>query len=207
MIFNYQPEAPLTERLRFLTQVLEALDGSEQRVNLRIAPRQEFDLTLLVENAARQRIENIIFGQHAEPFDIPIWSEPVYLTAAAAGAATNVSAFTTYADFRDGGSAIIMEDEDTYDVLDEIDISVPGTISFTTGLSRAYRVGATVFPLRPALIQGRVTNSRYAKNLTKYDMTFAMTDNDVDLSDITAFSQLAGKPDSGRSQCDLGLPQ
>lgn len=194
MLFNYQPEAPLTERLRFLTDIFVSKDGSEQRVNLRVAPRQEFSFILLVESAARQRIENILFGVQDQPFDIPIWSEPIYLEAAASTSATSISATIAFADFRDGGQAIIMSDENTFDVLDEIDISVPGTISFTTGLTHDYPVGTPVMPLRPALIVGSPKVSRWPVNLTKYEINFALTDNTVDLSDISAFSTLSSKP-------------
>lgn len=55
--FNLIPDVPVTERWNFLTDIITAYDGSEQRVSLRRYPRidQEFDVEIINERQRREQ--------------------------------------------------------------------------------------------------------------------------------------------------------
>lgn len=194
MLFPFQPEIPLVERLDFLSDVSVAKDGTEQRINLRLAPRQSFEVTLLVENAERARIENLLFGRQTDPWDLPLWAEPMFVTTAIAPGATSFDVqLHEYTDFRAGNSVVIWNNESDCEVLEDCTLA-SDTLTTITEVVGTYPVGTQVFVLRPCLIVGQITPRRYAVNLTSYNMVFSVTDNITDLEDVSAYPEFEGKP-------------
>lgn len=205
-LFPFQPESPINETLRFLTNTFDHLDGSEQRVNLRKAPRQEFELRFMVEDDVRQKFENILFGTLAAEFDLPVWGEPLMLIEDASATDTSVTVYdpaslpsdlgytTAYNDFRSGFKAFVWQDENTYELVSDLDLSTPGEISFMAGLANSYDVGTKVYPVRPAIIKGSPKVVRHAVHLTEYTIQFCVTDNDIDIADNSAFATFNSLP-------------
>jgi hypothetical protein len=205
-LFPFQPETPLSETLRFLTDIIDHIDASEQRINLRLAPRQEFNLQFSVEDTDRQRIENLLFGSAAANFDLPLWHQPLILTADAAATDVSVTVYdpanlpadlgytTAYNDFRSGGKAMVWEDETNYELVDTLDLSTPGTIAFSAGLTNSYPSGSKIYPVLPSVILGQPRVVRHAIHLTEYTINFAITDQNVSFADDSAFSSLSGLP-------------
>lgn len=181
MLLTYRPEAPFTEKLRFLTQILRHKDGSEQRSALRTAPRTEFSYKLLVEDGPdRATIENALFGGMALPWTIPSWPDYCVLGSAATAGQTSVTVDHSLADFRAGSSAIIYQDEYTYEVLQNITLG-SGTIGFSNGLANNWPAGTEVYPLRDCLLGGNASVTRYPSNAAVYGMTMRLVDNSVNL--------------------------
>lgn len=193
-MFPFRPQAPIVERLLFFTQVMEALDGSEQRIALRRAPRQQFDLTFVVRDGeSRQRIENLMFDWQDRVFGLPMWHEPAQLSAPASAGQFSVNVSTTsFADFRVGGLAIVFRDSQSFDAL-EISAIGPSSLTFTSPLVNDYPVGTAVFPLRTAIAQGFMQNRRYAGDGEEIGIRFLVIDNDVNLANTSAFATLNGK--------------
>jgi hypothetical protein len=194
-VLTTQPESPMTERLRFLTDILTSKDGSEQRVNLRIDPRIEFDFTLLVENHERAKYENKFFGALRDEWTVPLWADVMILTADASSGSgvLNVDS-SSFIDFRDGDSVMVWADDDTNEIL--TNCSVAGTVitADSDTLTGNYSAGSMVYIVRSATLAGNVQVSRYNVNLTKFDLTYRMNDSLSDLSDITDFTLLNGLP-------------
>lgn len=193
VMFPFEPEAPLRERLRFLTDVIEHKVGTEQRVSLRESPRQEFDFRLLREDGPeRQKLDMLLFDWLGKVFGVPVWIEPSFLTAAATAGQTSISVDdTTLADFRAGGLAIIYADEDDFDAL-EVSSLGSTTINFNTPLLRNFPVGTRVMPLRTAVVASTVRERKHAVNLAEFELTMQVLDN-IDLSDASAWPTFSGK--------------
>ena len=194
VMFPYEPEAPLIERLMFLTDTLEALDGTEQRVSLREVPRQEFVMKFLREDGVeRQRIDFLMFDWSSRVFGLPIWTEPAYVTSPMTNGGTSAQVNdTTLSDFRVNGLAIIFEDEDKFDAL-EIDSIGATTINFKTPYLNDYAVGTRIMPLRTAITSIPVKEKKWAVNLAEFEITMRVLDNDVDLSDTAGWPTFNGK--------------
>lgn len=188
VMFPFEPEAPLTERLLFLTDVLEATDGTEQRISLRKAPRQEFVMKLLREDGPeRQKIDFLMFDWQSRVFGLPIWTEPSFLTAAVLAGVTTVNVDdTTLADFRVGGLAIVYESEDKFDALEVVSVG-PTSIGFNTPLLNDYGAGTRVMPLRTCMTSTPAREKKYAVNLAEFEITMRVLDNDVDLSSTSGW--------------------
>jgi len=194
VMFPFEPEAPLTERLLFLTDVLEMVDGTEQRVGLRRAPRQEFVLRLMREDGIeRQKVDYLLFDWSSRVFGLPAWAEPAYTTLAATASGTVVQVNdTTLSDFREDGLAIIFESEDKFDAL-EVETVGPTSITFKTPYGNNYGVGTRVMPLRTAMTSVPVKERRWAVNLAELELVMRVLDNDVDLSDTSDWPVYNGK--------------
>jgi uncharacterized protein YqfB (UPF0267 family) len=190
VMFPFEPETPLIERLQFLTDVFIHKDGTEQRVSLRKAPRQVFDMKLRREDGVeRQQVDFLLFDWQSRVFGLPMWHEPTPLTGDVTAGATSINVQdTTLSDFRVGGLAIIYESETKFDAL-EVTAVGPTSISFNTPVTQDYSAaaGIRVMPLRTAITSQPAKESKYAVNLCDFDLTMRVLDNDVDLSDLTGW--------------------
>lgn len=194
VVFPFRPQAPLLERLQFRTNVMEAVDGSEQRVALRRAPRQQFDLTFVVRDGSqRQRIDNLMFDWQGRVFGLPMWHEQTELTSAATIGQTSINVGTTsFADYRVGGLAIVITDDVTYDAVEITSIGA-SALNFASPLVNNHAKGAKVYPLRTAIAEGRMQIRRYVADGAELGVRFTVIDNDVSLGSTAAFATLNSK--------------
>ena len=191
----FPPEVPLTEKLGFLTDVMEHIDGTEQRVALRKAPRQELEMVFLLEDGPeRQRFDFVLFDRQDKVFGIPMWHEPMALTSAAAIDDVTINVDTTdFTDLRVGNQAVVLDgDGVTFDAL--VILSFTATsITFESGLTNAYPEGTEVYPMQSAIIQQTVSGNRRARNLQEVRVNARMLDQDLDIADTSAFSTFNSK--------------
>jgi hypothetical protein ORF034 len=68
-------EAPMKETLEWKTEILESVDGYEQRIRLRKFPRCSLEAQYPLPYRELQLCENLIYGWHTKPFGVPLWSE------------------------------------------------------------------------------------------------------------------------------------
>ena len=192
VMFPYQPEAPLTENLEFLTDILTRVDGTEQRVAVRKNPRQKFKFNVFADNdLERQRISNLLFDWQARVFGLPVWGETTRLTASVAVLDTVITVESTAdADYRIGELAIILKNDNTFDAL-IVDSFTATTITFTSPATNAYAAGDSdvfVAPLRSALADSVVSRSKKQTAVESFQVNFTSIANDASLADTTGFT-------------------
>jgi len=172
-------ESPLVETLEWATDMLEGLDGSEQRVALRAHPRQKFKVSYLLDDNDRQRMLALLFDWSDSTFGFPLWHERVTLTASVSpGGTTYQFLGGDEVDFRVGGLAVVISDNETFDV---INITAVSATSMTAGdpATNGYAIGTPIMPLRTAVL-GRAARSKvFYKELERFDVEFYVTDNDT----------------------------
>lgn len=189
VMFPFLPESPLTEYLEFGTTVLVSTNGKEQRVSYRKCPRQIFDMEVRVEDdSLRRQLQTLLFGWQPGVFGVPVWFESRPLASNATAGDLTIQVNTQYADFRDGGLAIVWTSETEYDAL-EVASHTTTSLTFTSALTLNHVAGeALVMPLRTAVTNPEVRAERHAINLERVPLTFTVLDNDVDLASTSAFS-------------------
>ena len=172
-------EAPCKETLAFLTDVIESIDGVEQRLALRTNPRQVFEVTYRLDTDERQRMQAMMMDWQGKTFGFPLWHEKV-LTTAAVSASNTVYPITggDDVDFRVGGTAVIITDELTFDVI-TIDAKTDTSITASSGSVNGYAAGSTIMPMRAAIVQRAISGKRHPNNLEDFQVTFQVTDNDT----------------------------
>lgn len=195
VMFPLRPEAPLRESLEFLTEVIEHVDGSEQRIALRKNPRQSYDFKLMLDGSERRYFENLVYDWQSRTLGVPVWPEPTTLTAAATIGQLSIQVEdTTLSDYRVGGLAIVLTDRVTFDAL-EISAVTSNSLSFTSPLNHDYAAGTEVYPLRTAVCTGTIQGTRSLVNQTDVSMRLRILDNDVgdSYADASGFNELDEK--------------
>lgn len=173
----FEYEAPVTEVLAFLTDVIESLNGQEQRLALRTFPRQLFRVEYALDADERQRMQVTLMDWMDRTCGFPLWHETVKLTAAvSAGATVYQVANADDCDFRVGGLAVVTTDNNTFDVL-TITAKTATSITAADPSVNAYAKGARIMPLRLARITGAVSGRRFVRNLETFQVEFEVTDN------------------------------
>ena len=172
-------ESPATETLAWLTDIIESINGTEQRIALRKQPRQLFEVTYLLDGNDRQRMQALLFDWMDNVFGFPLWHERVFLTSSASVGATSYTVSgADLVDFRVGGLAVVFTNSYTYDVIEIASLSA-STIGATSASLNAYPVGTMLVPLRTVLIRNAVGGKKYLNNLEEFSIQFEVTDNDT----------------------------
>lgn len=193
VLFPIEPEQPIQEMLEFLTDVMVARSGKEQRRALRKNPRVVYGLTYKTEGRERRLLENLIFDGQDRAFGVPIWFEPTALEAPIAINDTTITIGTTAAaDYRDDGLAVVWIDAFTFEALQVASFTAT-TITFSSPFLSAFPVGARVMPVRTALMMKRVSQSKRIKNLQTDRISFRVIDNDINIASTAAFNSYDGR--------------
>ena len=172
-------EAPVKETLAFLTDIIESMNGKEQRIALRSNPRQIFEVLYRVSDVERQAMQAMLMDWQSKSFGFPLWHEYVETTAAVtAGATSYPISGGDDSDFRVGGTAVIITDANTFDVI-TIQAKTDTTITAASGSTNAYPAGSTIMPLRTAIIQRAISGGQHLNGLEDFKVTFQVTDNDT----------------------------
>lgn len=191
ILFQYQPQLPIAETLEFKSDVLVAVDGTEQRITIRNAPRSRLAYAVILDHRSDGELRGKLFDWLARSFVVPFWPEARRLSAAAAAAAESIAVSTAAGDFRVGGLAFIWSGNEACEAL-EIEGIAAGSLSLASGLTRAYPIGALVMPARLAFAQTVPAAPRIPRDLTQYQIEFVTTDN-VNLADVTGAALYDGR--------------
>lgn len=191
-IFAYRPQSPIMETLEFKTNIIPANDGSEQRINVREAPRQRIQFRVRTDDdRTRDSIHALLYDWQSRVFGVPIWWEAKPLEAALAIDDTFVQVDTTNADFRALGLVMIYDSNFQNEVL-EIASLTATDLTLDVGVSRAYdAVETLVIPVRTALTKTQLTDALYSIGPTDFSLEFTTLDN-IRLNDASAFATYQG---------------
>jgi hypothetical protein len=197
VLFAVRPELEFEETLQWLTDVLPALDGTEQRVGLRKNPRQLFAWDVLVDDGLeRSVLENVLFDWQSRTFGVPQWHEDTPITASVTGGSTTTLSVlsTDNADYRNGGLVLLYESASKYDVLNLVSHTAT-TLVVQNPPQNSYSPGPDVVaaPLRLGALVGNPRGQRYRTGLDRLSLRFRIKDNDANLGDASTWPTFASK--------------
>lgn len=179
VLLPFEYEAPVKETLAWLTDIIEALDGREQRIALRKQPKQILEVTYLLDGNTRQRMMSALLDWMDNVFGLPLWHERLFLTSATSAGATNFPVRNAdQGDFRVGGLAAIISNDYTYDVINIAAVTATQITSVSPAVN-GYAAGVRIVPLRTAILRRSVTGARTHVTLEELRLTFEVTDNDT----------------------------
>jgi len=189
VLFPIRPMSPMREHLLFSTTVLEATDGSEQRIANRKTPRSMFEFTI---KSDRRRMEMLLFDRQNKVLATPAWHEPSFVASPVSiGDSTVTVDSTDYASFHVGGYAIVFQDEGVYDAL-EIQSMTSTTLTFTSTTAFAYANNTQVMPLMLAYVQSAVAAQKNLLNTQTFNLRLTVPAIDEDIADASAFGTRGG---------------
>ena len=198
IMIPFAPETGMTETLQFLTDVLQKLDGSEQRVQVRQYPRHLFGKILRLDGTERQWLDNVLSGRQAGDLYVPLWTQSTHLTAPASQYDTTLAVDPTtqaLAEFREGNKVAIWSDSTNWDMA-EIDTLGTGTIALVDELLLAggYPAGTAVYPVAKVTCPKPPAGS--IQGLTMEDVTLELLtkDSESDIADASAWDTFKTLP-------------
>jgi hypothetical protein len=183
IVFQYQPQQPFSETLEYKTDVLVAIDGTEQRITIRAAPRARLSYSCILDHESDGELRGKLFDWVARVFALPIWSDARASSGPAAAGALSIAVPTAAGDFRVGALAFLWTSNHRFEAA-EITAIAAGALTFASALGRDYPAGTLVMPARIAFAQTVPSAPRIPRTLTRYAVEFVTVDN-RNLADTT----------------------
>jgi hypothetical protein len=150
IVFAFPPLWPVSESLEWLTDIMTARDGSEQRMSVRQIPRQSFNFNVPLKTEKEQaRFDAAIFGWQKRMWGLPVWIEKVLHTTAINATALTITVDTTNADFRDDSYAIIWKSLNEYEAV-KVSTVAAGSLTLESAVVATYTGSKWIMPLRIA---------------------------------------------------------
>jgi hypothetical protein len=181
----------MLENLEWLTDVIEAHDGTEQRVQVRQAPRQSFEASVaLTDPHDLSRLHVALASWQHRLWGWPCWHEAVELSTSLPEGDSSIPLDTTTADFRNGGLAIILRSASLYEVV-EISTVAAGSLTLASPTVMGHPAGAIVMPLRMARMRAQAKREDYPTERSGFRVSMQVVDN-VELSTVASAVQYMG---------------
>lgn len=178
VVFGFAPNwaGGITERLEWLTDVLESQDGTEQRVRLRAIPRRSFEYQLDLANHDVRVMETLLHAWAARVFAVPVWTDRTVLTAPVSVGATAVTVSDApNADYHAGGLVAFWSDNQHHEVGEILSLA-GNALTLKQPLSRGWPAGTKVYPARFARIDGDAVVARPTDALAASRIRFMVED-------------------------------
>jgi hypothetical protein len=184
-LLHFKPQRPIRERLSWKTKILTSYDGTEQRIKIRKAPRQKFQLKLLLDDYRDTVIYDMLLHRWQKlTWGIPVWSEYARHSDPILSSDTVISVDTTFADYRDDSFALIWQSNGTFTIVSvetktdtELNLAIPVGSDFTGE--------KIIMPMRLAKMISRSQKKIHASGVTEIGAQFLVTDNEL-LEDYVA---------------------
>ncbi len=145
--FDPNRATDVVESFGYVTDVLEAFDGTEQRVQLRASPLGTIAFSLLLEDLRDvQEMGAILYGNQARAFGVPRWPFLTLLTAPALTGQLELLCDTTHLPFEVGGLCLVRSGPRTMEA-HTIEAVAADRITLAFPLVADWAIGAQVLPL------------------------------------------------------------
>lgn len=179
IVFAHEPDwtKRVIEKYQWLTDVLDAYDGTEQRIALLGVPRRglSYSFNVFSENE-RVRLENMLFGWQARIFAVPVWTEMQQLVAALPAGSTSVGCATSGYEFAAGDIVVIWTAHDRHEALEIASVGASG-LTFALPTINEWPAGAALLPIRLGRVKPRLANTREMAFYMSQQIDFAFEDH------------------------------
>jgi hypothetical protein len=146
----------ITERLEWLTDVLTADDGTEQRVRLRRNARRTLEMAWLAQGQRAMIADTLLTGWGSRKYCVPVWMErDRAATPISAGSTTITVTSASLKDYMVGGYVVLWADETLTEAI-EIAAIAGNTLTLKTPVANSYPAGASICPAMFGRIDGDV---------------------------------------------------
>jgi len=162
----------MSETLEWMTTVAESPMAFEQRMGLRISPRQRLECSYMLSGPNRTYLDLLTIATAGSPIYIPLWHDVCHLTAPAAVGDMAVYLDPSYTELQSCRYAIIVNlDPFTYEL---VEIAGYGAdfLSLAAPIARNWRAGTRVLPAKKCKIESQPEFSRRADRTAEVRVRF-----------------------------------
>ena len=151
VVFPHRPDwsQPWTETTEYLTSILTAYVGAEQRRSLRTTPR--YSASFQVMSTSEQEtslLGNLVYGRQTKLLGVPWWPESSPLLAPVSSGAFDLPVDpTNRRSFVEGGLLLIWSDFLNWEAFNITSV-VGSTITIGTPTTKGWPIGTRVIPMR-----------------------------------------------------------
>ncbi|KVW96176.1 hypothetical protein [Thiobacillus denitrificans] len=179
VIFGHAPNwaAPVTEKLNWLTDVMLAQGGIEQRVGLRDAPRRAlaYDLATLDRHQTNV-LETMLLGWQARLWAVPVWTDAQNLAADLAAGSLAIPATTSDYEFAADGLALLWAAHDRHEAVEVASVG-GASLTLKTATVAAWPAGTRLYPILLGRMPPRQKFTRETGHHLSGGVEFSFDDN------------------------------
>lgn len=181
VVFPIQPatDNSYTEKLEWVSDVLTAYDGSEQRMAVNDWPDTQITMTVHQHAEVIHLLDSLLWGWQHRIYSLPLWHRGTFLSAPAFVETSSVPCPTEHAGFRVGGIGIIWHAHDRFETFEVLEIH-PDRIATRRPLQNSWGAGSVVSACRPARLPQEVSVSWDHADLAKATLNFVLTEVEVE---------------------------
>lgn len=166
----------MTERLSWLTDILQSESMVEQRRALRTTPRREFEISGYAEGRERQLLDIALFGWSQRTWAIPIWPDIQWLSTPVTLGSLRIDCQTADLDFTVGSLAMLRgESAFDYEVVEVAAIDATG-LTLARATQSGWPSGTRLYPARTAQLVEQPSLKRLTDRLVQMDVRFLITE-------------------------------
>lgn len=177
------PGNEMTEALEWKTDVIQAIDGSEQRISLRSYPRVSYEADFTVTSKAdAARLSFALNVGQDKLWGWPCWQERLSLTGKLLSGETTIDIDTTFSTFIDGGYALLWSGWGRYEII-EIGTVSPAGLNLARATTVDFGAGCALMPIRRVRITEQATRKDYPVSIATL---FSVVANSVDSVTVDA---------------------
>jgi len=176
VLFETFPERPISERLKFKTDNMVSKDGSEQAMQIAIAPRSNVTLEIRhSRDVERTRLSNLILGAQHLLTGVQAWWQSAELTTPALSADVVLQVNTAGMELLPGDNVSVVLPDRTAHVA-EVDSLTASSITLLAAVGVALPRFTSVMPLRFGFNSGSVELATFPINAEDMKATFTLID-------------------------------
>lgn len=173
-VFTVQPDwaQGITETLEWMTSVTESPQAVEQRMGLRVSPRQKFEISYVLFGPKRTYFDSLTMAGGGSPLYLPLWHDRGLLDTDISAGASALNIDTQYTEFQNCRFLVLMRNEFTYE-LAEIDAYTDSTITLKSPLLNSWeKRGTKVYPVKQVRVEQQPSGDRHADKASRFRMRF-----------------------------------
>lgn len=177
ILFTPKPngDGGFEEAYGYLTDVIGAWDGSEQRIQLRSTPSRELRFRATLTDAASvAEVMARLFATGKFVFSVPLWPDAIEPTGPVALEATEISVQTAGRGFEAGATCMLWRDQWTWEafVIDTVEAS---RLTLRSAATRTWpQAGTLCVPLLPARLLEAAPLRRLSGPVAEIEATFSV---------------------------------
>lgn len=163
-LFDYTPQQPIISEIKLATDVLKAIDGTEQRISYLDAPDERKQLNFFMESEQVIReIRQNFYTQLEVPVAVPEWVEGVPVYNAYTAGATSIVADFSLSDIAADDSVYLSDLSGATTELVTVTAKTDTMLTLGSELQNAYVSGDFyVYPVKTYLVANGAILNRYA---------------------------------------------
>lgn len=140
-------DTPVRERLEWLTDVMEARTGAEQRMRLRQHPRLVVEYEPLLLPDVIPLFGSLMFGWHSRQWGLPLWYQAQLTKTPVVSGMDTVTCSTASYEFFVDGYAVLYLSPTLYETF-KIGAMTASALTASTPISGDWPAGTQIMPLR-----------------------------------------------------------